>query len=162
MNHFQGRLQLQDYDALMREAMIVPLKFRERMINQDERIDAVYFPITCMFSLLVTNDGQPQMEMATIGNEGMVGASEALQMQGAIGLNLVQLPGTAVRIDADDFRKVINSRMPMQSLIHQHVYALLRQILYVAACNRSHSMEERCARWLLMTHYRAGQPDTLP
>jgi CRP-like cAMP-binding protein len=51
--------------------------------------------------------------------------------------------------------------MPIQILIHQHLYALLRQILYGAACNRIHSMEERCARWLLMTHDRAGQ-DTFP
>ena len=161
MNHFLARLEPDDYDALMREAKIVPLKFRKRMLHQDERIDAVYFPITCMFSLLVTNDGQPQMEMATIGKEGMVGASEALQMQGAIGLNLVQLPGTAVRIEANAFRKVIGNRMPVQNLIHQHLYALMRQILYGAACNRIHSMEERCARWLLMTHDRAGQ-DTFP
>ena len=160
-NHFLARLEPQDYDALMREAKIVPMKFRKRMLNQDARIDAVYFPITCMFSLLVTNDGQPQMEMATIGKEGMVGASEALQMQGAIGLNLVQLPGTAVRIDANAFRKVIGNRIAAQTLIHQHLYALLRQILYGAACNRIHSMEERCARWLLMTHDRAGQ-DTFP
>ena len=160
-NHFLARLEPQDYDALMREAKIVPLKFRKRMLNQDARIDAVYFPITCMFSLLVTNDGQPRMEMATIGKEGMVGASEALQMQGAIGLSLVQLPGTAVRIDATAFRKVISGRVAAQGLIHQHLYALLRQILYGAACNRIHSMEERCARWLLMTHDRAGQ-DTFP
>jgi hypothetical protein len=91
-NHFLARLESEDYAALMKEAKIVPLKFRKRMLTQDERISAVYFPITCMFSLLVTNDGQQQMEMATIGKEGMVGASEALQMQGAIGLNLVQLP----------------------------------------------------------------------
>ncbi len=160
-NHFLARLDKEDYDELMRSAKIVPLKFRKRVINQDVQIEAVYFPITCMFSLLVTNDGLPQMEMATIGKEGMVGASEALQMQGAIGLNLVQLPGTAVRIDANAFRKVVASRMPIQRLIHRHVYALMRQILYGAACNRIHSMEERCARWLLMTHDRAGQ-DTFP
>jgi CRP-like cAMP-binding protein len=161
-NHFLGRLEPQDYDALMREAKIVPLKFRKRMISQDEPIAAVYFPITSMFSLLVTaKDGQPQMEMATIGKEGMVGASEAFQMQGAIGMHLVQIPGVAVRIGAEAFRRVISTRMPMQTLIHQHLYAVLRQILYGAACNRIHSMEERCARWLLMTHDRAGE-DTFP
>jgi len=160
-NHFLARLEPEDYDALMLGAKIVLLKYRRRRISQDERIGAVYFPITCMFSLLVTNDGQPQMEMATIGKEGMVGASEALQAQGSMGLCLVQLPGTAVRIDANAFRKVVSTRMPMQTLINHHLYALLRQILYGAACNRIHSMEERCARWLLMTHDRAGV-DTFP
>ena len=82
-------------------------------------------------------------------------------MQGAIGLNLIQLPGTAVRIDANVFRKVVGNRLAIQRLIHLHLYALLRQILFGAACNRIHSMEERCARWLLMTHDRAGQ-DAFP
>jgi hypothetical protein len=70
MNHFLARLEPQDYDALMREAKIVPLKFPKRMILQDERVAAVYSPITCMFSLLVTaKDGKPQMEVANIGKE---------------------------------------------------------------------------------------------
>jgi CRP-like cAMP-binding protein len=160
-NRFLARLDRQDYEALMREARIVPLKFRKQLLRQDERVGAVYFPLTCMFSLLVTKGDQPQMEMATIGREGIVGASEVLQMQGAMGLNLIQIAGTAVRIEAEAFLKVIGTRPLVQRLIQQHLYALVRQILYGAACNRVHSMEERCARWLLMTHDRAGQ-DTFP
>lgn len=49
----------------------------------------------------------------------------------------------------------------MQKAINRHLYALMRQILHGAACNRVHGMEERCARWLLMTHDRAGE-DTIP
>ena len=60
---------------------------------QDERVDAVYFPLTSMISLLVSSNGKPQMEMATVGREGVVGASELIQKQGAMGLNLVQIPG---------------------------------------------------------------------
>jgi len=94
-NRLLARLEPEDYDALMREAKIVPLKFRKRLLRQDERVDAVYFPITAMISLLVTTDGQPQMEMASIGKEGVVGASELIQTQGAMGLNLIQIPGAA-------------------------------------------------------------------
>lgn len=160
-NRLLARLQREDYDALMLEAKIVPLKFRKLLVRQDERVDAVYFPLTAMVSLLVTTDGQPQMEMATIGKEGVVGASELIQTQGAMGLNLIQIPGVAVRIDANAFRKLISDRPLVERLIHQHLYALMRQILHGAACNRIHSMEERCARWLLMTHDRAGE-DTFP
>jgi CRP-like cAMP-binding protein len=56
---------------------------------------------------------------------------------------------------------MVTSRPLVQKVLNQHLYALMRQILYGAACNRIHSMEERCARWLLMTHDRAGQ-DTFP
>jgi len=160
-NRLLASLERDDYDALMREGEVVPLKFRKKLLRQDERVDAVHFPITCMVSLLVTTDGMPQMEMATIGREGVVGASELIQTQGAMGLNLIQIPGAALRIEATAFRKIINNRPAVLRLMHQHLYALLRQILHGAACNRVHSMEERCARWLLMTHDRADE-DTFP
>lgn len=161
VNRILASLETADYDALMAEAEIVPLKFRKKLHFQDQPVDAVYFPLTCMVSLLVTNDGTPKMEMATVGNEGVAGASEVLQIQPAMGLNLIQIPGLAVMIKADAFRKIIAGRPLMQKAINQHLYALMRQILFGAACNRMHSMEERCARWLLMTHDRAGM-DTFP
>ncbi|SPF55196.1 Transcriptional regulator, Crp/Fnr family [Candidatus Sulfopaludibacter sp. SbA4] len=160
-NQLLARLESADYDALMLEAKVVSLKLRKRLHRQDESINAVYFPLTCMVSLLVSNDGQPQMEMATVGKEGVVGASELIRGQGAMGLNLVQIPGSAVRIEAEAFGKLMCRRPLAQKTIDQHLFALMRQILYGAACNRIHSMEERCARWLLMTHDRAGQ-DTFP
>jgi CRP-like cAMP-binding protein len=160
-NRLLARLEADDYDSLMLQGKIVTLKFRKRLFLQDARVDAVYFPITAMISLLVSTVDMPQMEMATIGKEGVVGASEVIQEQGAMGLNLVQIPGFALRIDAHAFLKLATSRPPILRLIHQHLYALMRQILHGAACNRLHSMEERCARCLLMTHDRAGQ-DTFP
>jgi CRP-like cAMP-binding protein len=160
-NQFLARLQPEDYQALMAEAKVVRLKFGKRLMLQDTRVDAVYFPLTCMFSLVVTADDRPQMELATIGKEGIVGAAEVVQAQGAIGLNLIQIPGLAMRIEAHTFRKLAGDRPAIQALMYRHLYALIRQILYGAACNRLHSMEERCARRLLMTHDRAGE-DTFP
>jgi hypothetical protein len=145
-NLFLARLEPEDYDALIRESKIVTLKFRRRVFDQDARVDAVYFPL---------------MEMATIGNEGIVGGAEILQSKGAIGLSLIQIPGTALRIPADVFRNLIVSHPRIQQMVHDHMYMLMRQILYCASCNRLHEMQERCARWLLMTHDRAGQ-DTFP
>jgi CRP-like cAMP-binding protein len=160
-NHFLARLPPEDYDALMLVTKRVSLKFGKRVLRQDERVGAVYFPLTCMFSLLVTANEKPQMEMATIGKEGVVGAWEVVEGQGSMGLNLIQIPGLAMRIEANAFREVAANRPAVLQLIQQHLYALLRQVLYGAGCNRLHSMEERCARWLLMTHDRAGQ-DTFP
>jgi CRP-like cAMP-binding protein len=160
-NRFLANLNEEDFDAFMQEAKIVPFKLRKQIVLQDARVDAVYFPLTCMFSLLVTTDDEPQMEMATVGKESVIGASEVLQSVGSMALSIVQIPGVAVRINADAFRKLASTRMPVQKLVHRHTYALLRQILFGAACNRLHSMEERCARWLLMTHDRAAQ-DSFP
>ena len=161
-NRLLNRLETADYDALMLKAKLVTLKLRKRLHKQDAAIDAVYFPLTCMVSLLVSNDGMPQLEMATIGKEGVVGASELAQsVQGSMGLTLVQIPGVTVRVEAGAFKDLLAARPQLRKLMNQHLYALMRQVLYGAACNRLHSMDERCARWLLMTHDRA-ESDTFP
>jgi CRP-like cAMP-binding protein len=155
------RLDPADYESLMKRAKVVTFKLKQRLFRQDDAVDAVYFPLSCMISLLVTSEGEPRIELATVGREGVVGAAELMQQQGAMGLNLIQIPGTAVRIPSSAFLAEISSRPGLSKVIQRHQYALLRQILYAAACNRIHSMEERCARWLLTTHDRAGQ-DTFP
>lgn len=160
-NHLLARLEARDYNAFMAAAKVVTLKFRKRLHRQEEPIDAVHFPLTCMVSLLVTANDKPPVEMGTVGREGVVGAAEVIQSQGAMGLNLVQIPGTAVRIKADKFSELMDKWPAAAALMHRHQYALTRQILHGAACNRLHSMEERCARWLLMTHDRAAL-DTFP
>lgn len=156
------KLDPADYESLMKRGKVVTLKLRRTLFRQDAAVDAVYFPLSCMVSLLVTTEGEPNMELATVGREGVVGAAELMQNQGAMGMNLIQIPGTAVRITANAFLAEINIRPALNKIIQRHQYALLKQILYAAACNRIHSMEERCARWLLMTHDRAGQEDTFP
>ncbi len=160
-NLLLASLEPADYEELMRGAKVVPLKFRKRLYRQEDPIDFVYFPITCMVSLLVTTNDQPSMEMATVGREGVIGASELIQKQGAMSLSIIQLPGNAARIDRDAFQKVTSSRPRVHDLMHRHLFALMRQVLFGAACNRMHSMEQRCARWLLMTHDRAAQ-DVFP
>jgi CRP-like cAMP-binding protein len=160
-NRLLARLASADYLAVMQAAQIVTLKYRKRIHRQEAPVDAVYFPISCMFSLLVADNGQPQLEVATIGREGVVGAAELIHEQGAIGLTLVQIPGAAVRVSGGAFRRLLRGLPMLQALVDKHLYTLTRQIMYGAACNRLHSMEERCARWLLMTHDRAAA-DTFP
>jgi len=161
LNFLLRTLDAGDYDSLVAKGKVVKLKFRKQLYGQDKRIDSVYFPLTCMVSLLVSTDSQPKMEMATVGREGVVGAAEVMQAQGAMGLNLIQIPGAALQIPAAAFLGEMTSRPATEKHMNRHLYALTRQILHGAACNRLHSMEERCARWLLMTHDRAGQ-DNFP
>jgi CRP-like cAMP-binding protein len=160
-NRILAALEPEDYEALIADAEVVSLKLERRIYKQDERIDAIYFPVTCMVSLLVGSEEEAVVEAATIGREGLVGVAGLILDQAAMGLHIVQLPGTAIRMDASIFLQHIGSRPRLRSLVDRHLYALTRQILYGTACNCLHSTEERCARWLLMTHDRAGA-DTFP
>ena len=157
-NQLLASLGPEDYSALTQAHKVIGLKYRQRLYRRDYPIEFVYFPIDCMVSLLVSEKDKPSIEMATIGREGVVGATELLQQQGAMGLCIVQLPGTAVRISAAAFLKASGSPN-VQDLMYRHLSALMRQVMQKVACNHLHSMEERCARWLLMTHDRAGRDE---
>jgi len=159
-NRLLARLEPEDFDALMQEAKVVFLNFCKRLYRQGAPVNAVYFPLSSMVSIIVGADRGPRIEIATIGKEGVVGAME-FAGEGAIGLKLVQLPGSAVRIDASAFQELEASRPRLRNLIDHYVHALMRQIVSCAACNQLHNMEERCARWLLLTHDSASQ-DTFP
>src|SRR5207302_10927400 len=120
---------------------VITLKLRKQVFRQDQVIDAVYFPLTCMGSLIVNTDSRPQMEMATIGREGAVGA-EICQTERCLGIVIIQLAGTALRIPAEVFLKEVAARPELRKIMERYLYAQTRQILYAASCNRVHSMEE--------------------
>jgi len=154
-------LEADDYEFLMAQSKLVLMPLRRRPYNQDGLVNAVYFPLTCMFSMLVSGSAkEPRLEVVTIGREGVLGGSEALQLQASLGTTLVQIPGTAIRIPAAAFLEG-TIRPRMEQLFHLHLYAMTRSILKGAACNHLHTMEERCARWLLITH-DAADGDTFP
>src|SRR5438093_3952654 len=95
-NHLLASLSADDYEALTRHGRVISLKYAKQLYLQKDPIDCVYFPLTCVVSLLVGVTDGPKVEMATIGNEGMVGFSTVLDVRHALGDNVVQVPGDAV------------------------------------------------------------------
>jgi CRP-like cAMP-binding protein len=145
----------------MEEAKVVSLPLNNRLFRRDGLVDAIYFPVTCMVSVLAGPPDGDLTEAATIGREGVAGSEGAIPNHPAIGLYILQLPGAAVRVEAEAFRKQLGSLPALRNLMDRHWYAMTRQTLLSAACNRLHQIEKRCARWLLMTHDRAGT-ETFP
>lgn len=150
------------YQSLMANAKIVPLKSGRRLYRQDEAVDAVYFPINCMLSVMGSSNGKgPALEMATVGREGVAGAIEALHAQRPLGVDLVQIPGDAVRVPAPAFLAESGTWPLLAEIASRHLHAMTRQIIQGAACNHLHTMEERCARSILTSYDYAGE-ETFP
>jgi CRP-like cAMP-binding protein len=132
-----------------------PLELRQTLLEPDTRIERVVFPRFGVCSLLsVTPDGR-SLEVATIGNEGFIGLPVFLQatLMSAHRV-IVQVPGDGIVVRAADFLDVSNSGGAFQAVLMRYAQALMTQIAQNAACNRLHSVQQRCARWLLMTHDR--------
>src|SRR5471032_2732664 len=93
-------------------------------------------------------------EVGTIGNEGVVGLPLLLGDDRAPTSVYVQVPGAGVRMKAAVFKKELARSASMRAVMHRYAHALFNQVAQSAACNHFHAIQQRCCRWLLMTHDR--------
>jgi CRP-like cAMP-binding protein len=127
----------------------------ELIYGEGQPLTQVYFPISSVISLLnVMEDGE-SVEVATIGNEGMVGFKLFSAITSDAAKAITQSPGLAYRMRAEVFHEFAREP-PVRDVIERYLRALLGQIFLSGGCNRFHSVTERFARWLMMMQDRAG------
>ncbi|MEO8809892.1 MAG: Crp/Fnr family transcriptional regulator [Rhodanobacter sp.] len=110
----------------------------------------VYFPCGAVVSLLHVIENGSSIELAMVGNEGMVGMANLLSGGAALDRAMVQSGGAAVRMRADAIRKEFMRGSSMQHVLLRHMQALMTQTAQVAVCNRYHTVDRQLCRWLLM------------
>jgi CRP-like cAMP-binding protein len=139
----------------------VPLALREILYAPNTPISFVFFPLDGVCSLLSIDDQGEAVEVATVGNEGFVGLPVFLGATATSGQAVSQVPGRALRMGADVFRSLVTPGTPLHDRLQRYTEALFNMVAQGAACNRLHSITQRCARWLLLTQDRVGA-DTFP
>ena len=144
---------------LLEAATDVALDVRMVLFEPGRQIDAVYFPTDGVISLVTPLGSGNVVEVATIGNEGIVGVPLVLPVGGFAVRAITQVAGHALRLEASMFAEMLAHSGPLQTLIDRYTQALFGQIAQAAACNRIHSSEERLSRWLLMSQDRVGSDD---
>ena len=139
----------------------VCLQAKQVLAAAEEPARYVYFPRDAVLSLVVPMEDGTAVEGAILGNEGVVGLQVFLGECTAMEEIVVQVPGEAARMRANDFRIALARSCELQMLLHRYSLALMTQLARVSGCNRLHSVEKRAARWLLMCRDRTGR-DTFP
>jgi CRP-like cAMP-binding protein len=141
---------------LLVEREPVRLALSTGLVEHGEQSRHVYFPVDSFVSLLTApSDGSAPLEVALVGNEGMVGTWLLLGVEVAPLRALVQGSGLAWRVDAKTFRREIAASPVLRDAFGRYLYVQLVQLAQTAACTRFHVVESRLARWLLMTRDRA-------
>ena len=155
VNRLIDSLPRKESKRILAHCEVVSLEFGTVLCERDEPFVYAYFPITGFISLLTTLSGHPPLEMGLIGSEGMLGGTLALGVNAAPLRAMVQGPGSALRINAAVFKRLLPESPVLQRTLHRYVYVMMAQLSQTAACNHFHEIEPRLARWLLMTHDRA-------
>jgi CRP-like cAMP-binding protein len=122
-------------------------------------VEYSYFPTHGTLSAVVVMDDGRMIEVATIGNEGAVGLPAPLLAGKSPNRVFVQVPGDGLRIETHILERELTRSAALQQLLTHYQTAFLYQISQSVACNGLHALRERCCRWLLMTHDRAGQDE---
>jgi CRP-like cAMP-binding protein len=153
-NRLLELLPANDFDRLRPHLVDVSLDYRFELYGAGKPIPFVYFPVTGVASIVNTMMDGSAAEVGTVGNEGMVGLPVILGDTVAPNDVYVQVPGTGLRMPANVFRETLDGSGTMRTVMLHYVHALFNQIAQSAACNSFHTIEQRCCRWLLMTHDR--------
>ncbi len=160
-NRLLAALPAEDFRRLLPHLKTVPIRPRQVLHKNGEPLRAVYFLNGGVASITTTLSDGTMVEAATVGIEGMLGI-EAYLSENAVapGDTLIQVPDTnAEALSVEDFRREMAERGALHGLLGHYTQALIAQMMQSAACNALHQVQQRCARWLLMTHDRMHEQD---
>ncbi len=155
LNRILAALTCEEQGRLVPSLTPVRLPLKLVLFEPGGDVDAVHFPLDGVVSLVTPLEEGTIVEVATVGNEGIVGVP--LVLGGSLAVRAVsQVPGRALRMDAHEFLGELDPGGRLSLLVRRYTQALFGQISQAAACNRLHSSEERLSRWLMMSHDRVG------
>ncbi len=153
-NRLLDALLHKDREQLLANCEHVELNIGEVLYRAGEVVPHVYFPTGGFISLVAPIDSA-NLEVGLVGNEGVLGITLLLGVDIAPFTALVQGSGTALRITATSFLRILEQSPELHQVLKRYLYVTMSQLAQTAACTRFHLVEGRLARWLLMTGDRA-------
>jgi CRP-like cAMP-binding protein len=154
-NHLLAILSDEEAGAL--EPWLEPITVTrgDVLARPGQHFESAYFPLTGMVSVVALMSQGLGAEVATVGNEGMIGLPIFLGADSSPFHLMSQLSGHGLRIQADRLAAAIDTEARFATLLKTYSQAFFVQTAQNAACNGLHSVSRRGARWLLATHDRA-------
>jgi CRP-like cAMP-binding protein len=146
---------------VLERGALLPIALRQQIYDAEQPINEVYFPLDCVLSIVAGMRDGSEIEIGTIGREGMSAFPLLMGASSTANICYCQVRGNAIRIPAGVFRELAATDPAFRQLLDRYLQAYVNMLGQLAACNRLHSINERCARWLLMTRDRVDS-DRIP
>jgi CRP-like cAMP-binding protein len=150
-NHLLEALPAEERKRIFPMLELVPMPLGHTVCEPGVPMRHVYFPTTCIVSLLYVMEDGASAEIAVVGNEGIVGVSLFMGGETTTSRAVVQSAGHAYRLQGQLLKDAFFRAGPMQRLLLRYTQALLTQMAQTAVCNRHHSVDQQLCRWLLLS-----------
>ena len=155
-NAILASLTGEDREQALAGGEIVEFKVRQSVYLPEERISDAYFPMGAILSVVARMRDGAMIEVGTIGREGTSAIPLVMGSDTTANECFCQVPGPAWKMPAEIFRNLLARSRTFREFLNRYLQAYVNMLGQLAACNRLHSVYERCARWLLMTQDRVG------
>jgi CRP-like cAMP-binding protein len=150
-NRLLDKLPDEELEQLRPHLEKVSLSYAQPLIEPYAPIPYVYFPVNVLASLVTVLEDGATVESGSVGREGMVGVPILLDADSTPMQTLVQIPGHSLRVRSRLIKEVFDRGGALHHLLHRYIHTLFVVASQSAACNRRHVVNERLARWLLMS-----------
>jgi CRP-like cAMP-binding protein len=151
INQLLNSLEPAAFERVVKKLTRVTLRSKEVVYKPNEPIDHVLFPenaVVCLMTLMSNGD---TIEAATVGREGASWISASVGAPSMPCETIVVIEGTALRLPIADLDRELKENGHFRDVLTEYSHALLIASMRTSACNGLHGLQERCARWMLMT-----------
>ena len=150
-NDILSRIPVAELAAIMEHAEEIECPGREVIFEAGDTIETVYCPLTGMASLVIVLENGTTVEAMTVGCEGFIGVPLINGVMTARYKGICQVEGIFLTLPAKAFLSIIDSLPDLSRRLHRYTQYASDVAAQSAACNGVHRVEQRCARWLLVT-----------
>jgi len=146
----------EEFNAIRGELTFVELRHHEVLQEPRQKLEFAYFLNSGMVSLVFVTREDETVEVGVVGNEGFVPVSVAAGLRHSPHQAVMQIGGNGFRLSVDVLEQALKTNPRLQELLNRYAAIHGMQVAQTAGCNRLHDLEQRLARWLLLTQDRVG------
>jgi CRP-like cAMP-binding protein len=158
-NNLIARLPVNEHAEFIQRAKRVECSLREVFFEVNDPLERILFPITGMASLVTVLKDGTSLEAMTVGREGFTGLPLFHGIKVARYRGMCQIEGEFYEMNPQEFTSLLGVAPTLRSTLHRYSQLSSEVIAQTAACNGIHLIEQRCARWLLVTADAIGRPN---
>lgn len=158
-NNLLSKLPAAELAELLALSTHVECSLRDVLSPSGARIKNVYFPLTGMISLVTELKDGTSLESMTVGREGFAGLPVFHGVGSTPTMAMCQIEGAFLKLSAESFTELLRSAPELALLLHRYSQFAYEAVAQSAACNSMHLIEQRCARWLLISSDAVGSED---